>query len=149
MTGDLTVLGSPLFPRFVELAIQGFEFALLPDGTVQICPIDQLPADTRALMRQYPADLRRLVSITMDPEVLERRQIFAELLAHTPAPRVPAFLFVPSVAYTKGRCFSCGQPLPRWTFGRCWRCALAWRLVCRLPIAVALAAALDDAKVIA
>jgi hypothetical protein len=149
VTGQQTVIGSPLFASFAELARQGFTFALWPDGTVQVRPIDRLPAHARVLMRQHPEDLRLLVSVLSDPDLQARRTMFDTQLQTTTAPRVPAFLFTPDVPYTKGHCFSCGDALTQWRFGRCWRCSLAWRLVCHLSIEESLAKALDDAKVVA
>ncbi len=33
-------------------------------------------------------------------------------------------------------CFPCGDVLPGLRFARCWRCAVGWRLACRLPVPV-------------
>jgi hypothetical protein len=149
MTGEHTVVASPLFGSFLELARQGFEFALWPDGTVQVRPIERLPADTRALMQRHPDDLRLLVSILADDEVQRRRSAFDAQLAVTPAPRLPPFLLQHGLPYVPGRCFSCDEALLTRSYGRCWRCSLAWRLACRLPLTEPVAEALDAAKVIA
>ena len=34
-------------------------------------------------------------------------------------------------------------------FGRCWRCSLAWRLACELPVSAEVGAAYDSARVCA
>jgi hypothetical protein len=51
------------------------------------------------------------------------------------------------VPYVRAACFSCGDSLPEPRFSRCWRCSLAWRLACRLPVSTELAAAMDAARV--
>ena len=65
----------------------------------------------------------------------------------SPAGRVPALVFRQDVPYVEGRCFSCGDALSVFRVGRCWRCALAWRLAARVAIPVDLAPALDNARV--
>lgn len=83
-----------------------------------------------------------------DDGVQARRESFAAQFKAGPASRVPAFLFRSGVAYEAAICFSCGDRLAEVRFGRCWRCALAWRLVAvRVPAATA--AALDEARVCA
>jgi hypothetical protein len=84
---------------------------------------------------------------TCDAGVQDRREVFAKQLTLTPAPRVPMFIFRANVPYRQGTCFSCGDRLSEVRFGRCWRCSLAWRLACRLPMTADLAAALDAARV--
>jgi hypothetical protein len=58
-------------------------------------------------------------------------------------------VFRPGVPYLSGRCFSCGDELERARHGKCWRCALAWRLALHLPVAPALADIYDGQKVLA
>ena len=149
MTTVPNVFDSPLYPVLVELDGQGFRFRLSPDGAVLINPISKLPPDVRALFQQHPDDLRLLVSIATDAGVHERRDAFRLQREAAPAPRVPAFLFRAGIGYVPGVCFSCGDALPELRFGRCWRCAIAWRLACRLPISVDLATAIDEARRVA
>jgi single-stranded-DNA-specific exonuclease len=73
----------------------------------------------------------------------------AEFRRQRVGPGVPAFVFILNTAYVKGTCFSCADRLHELRFGRCWRCSLAWRLSCRLPIPAILADTLDSAKVCA
>ena len=83
-----------------------------------------------------------------DPAVAERREAFHAQLEARVAPRTPTFMLRPDLPYVPGRCFSCGDAFPAMRFGRCWRCSVAWRLACNLPIPADLAKAIDDAKVI-
>jgi hypothetical protein len=89
--------------------------------------------------------LKRLIAT--DAGVAERRARFHQQLAAASIGTVPVFLFRVGVSYQRGICFSCGDGLIAHQFGRCWRCALAWRLAAGVPVARALAAALDAAKV--
>lgn len=89
-----------------------------------------------AEIRHYK-DALKLLLRCCDAGVQARRDVFACQLTQTPAPRVPAFLFRPDVPYVRGGCFSCGDTLPEPPFSRCWRCSLAWRLACRLPVSTA------------
>jgi hypothetical protein len=84
-----------------------------------------------------------------DEGVAARRQVFRAQLEACEAPTVPAFVFTEGVAYVAGVCFSCGEANGRDTFGRCWRCALGWRLACRLAIPADLALAIDGARTVA
>lgn len=105
------------------LEADGFTVQLEPDNGIVIVPRSRLTPDRVAAFRQQ--------------------------LEATRTPMVPAFMFRPGVAYVHGVCFSCGDALPELRFGRCWRCSVAWRLACRLPIDGALADALDTARVCA
>jgi hypothetical protein len=95
----------------------------------------------------YKDALKRLLQ-PCDDGVIARREAFAQQLARTPAPRVPTFLFRPNIVYAAGICFSCGDDLSSVVFGRCWRCALAWRLACGVRLSQDLASALDQSKVV-
>jgi hypothetical protein len=87
------------------------------------------------------------IPLLSDDDVVARSAVFRQQLEATPPPAVPAFLFKAGIPYTPAVCFSCGEPNGRTTFGRCWRCSVAWRLECRLPIQADVATALDSAKV--
>jgi hypothetical protein len=82
-----------------------------------------------------------------DEGVVARRDSFRAQFDAAPVEIIPALLFRADVPYVSGRCFSCGEETGRPAFGRCWRCSLAWRLACRLPIPADLGAAMDTAKV--
>ncbi len=142
MTGH-DVFDSPLYPVVIRLAGQGFQFRLLPDGTVQVNPIAKLPPDARALFQQHPDDLRVLVAMAADAGVHDRRDVFRLQYAAAPTGTVPPFLFRTGVVYRPGSCFSCGETLPGLRFARCWRCTAGYRLACHLPIPGWLGQSLD------
>jgi hypothetical protein len=142
------VLNGPVLPCLLELEALGVRFRRDGDH-VLVSPRGVLTLEQREVFRRHQAAVRVLVALVADAEVQARRDAFRQQVEATPAPMVPAFLFKVGICYTKGRCFSCGDKLPELRFGRCWRCAVAWRLACRLPIDAALADALDGAKVLA
>jgi hypothetical protein len=143
-----SVFDSPVLPVYVELAHRGVSVTLRPDGAVKIHPRSALTPVECAILQAYRHDLRLLLRIC-DPGVAERQEAFRRQLEATPPPAVPAFLCKPDVPYVAGVCFSCGDETGRLAFGRCWRCSLAWRLACRLPIPVDLAMAVDAARIAA
>jgi hypothetical protein len=110
---------------------------------LRIRPASRITAAQPTRIRAHCDTLKRLLD-----EVDERRERFRQQLEASAAPVVPAFLFKP-VPYVASVCFSCGDANGRATFGRCWRCSLAWRLACRLAIPANLAAAIDDARQLA
>lgn len=142
------VFQSPAVGILCTLKADGFRVELTADGMLSIAPRSRLTPERMEAIAACKAALKTLLRCC-DTGVQARRDVFEFQLAQTPAPRVPAFLFRPGVAYVRGVCFSCGDRLPELRFGRCWRCSLAWRLACRVPIEPALAAALDDARVLA
>jgi hypothetical protein len=148
--GDTVVaaeaLTTPALPLLAQLSAIGVRFKLDGDR-VLVSPRGVLTPDQRELFRQHEPAVRVLVSILADVDVQHRVTAFRQQFNATPAPHVPAFLYRPDVPYVAARCFSCGDSNDRPTFGRCWRCSLAWRLACRLPISAELADAMDTAKV--
>jgi hypothetical protein len=141
----VSVLDSPALPLLLELEQQGCRVELTPHKLV-VEPASRLTPQQRAAVLAYARELALLVRC-LDPGVVERRDLFRRQLETTPPPRVPTFLFRPDVPYVQAACFSCGDPLPEPCFSRCWRCSLAWRLACRLPVSTELAAAMDAARV--
>ena len=89
----------------------------------------------------------RLLLAICDDGTQERVARFKQQCADTPDDAIPSFLFKPDLPYVKGLCFSCGTELPEPWFGRCARCALAWRLAAGVDIPGELAAAVDGARV--
>src|SRR5262245_53337323 len=88
-------------------------------------------ADQRAILGQYPNDLRVLVSvITCDTELETRVRRF-QAQADAMPDGVPALSLIDPVV-TRGRCYSCAERIPG--AGRCWRCEVAARLVLGLPL---------------
>lgn len=138
-------LKSPALPLLLELEAAGVRVKVDAD-VVLVSPRGVLTPEQRTMFRQHQAAVRVLVAIVDDAGVQARRAVFQLQLALT-APRIPGFLFKSDVPYVRGVCFSCGDGLPELRFSRCWRCSLAWRLACRLPVPADLAAALDAARV--
>jgi hypothetical protein len=145
----LEVVPAAAVTLLCDLKRDGFSVQLTADDALAIGPPSRLTPELRHAILTHKEALKRLLARLTEADVVQRTEAFAEELAATPAPRVPAFLFKPGVVYAKGTCFSCGDPLPALKFSRCWRCALAWRLACRLPIGEELAAVLDTTKVVA
>lgn len=105
--------------RGIHLAADGNELVLSPRGLLTA-------ADLEACRRYKPALL--LIAKICDPEVQRRRERFVSQQPSTVG------IVDPGWRYVRGVCFSCGAPVPTW--GRCWRCQLAWCLTWRLPITV-------------
>ncbi len=147
MAGPVTadVFTGPALPLLLQLEAEGFNVVAAGDR-LRVRPPARVTPELLAALRQHKADLLTLLRCC-DDGVQARRAVFEYQLAQTLVPGVPAFLFRPAVAYLPGLCFSCGDGLPELRFSRCWRCSLAWRLACRLPMPGDLAAALDSARV--
>lgn len=148
MTLTPDVLASPVLPILLTLEAEGVRFRLNGDH-VLVSPPGALTPEHRKVFGQHRDAVRVLVAIATDAGVQARRGVFRGQLDAAPPSTTPTFLFMPNVAYMKGVCFSCADRLPEVRFARCGRCALAWRLACRLPIPSAIADALDAAKVVA
>jgi hypothetical protein len=143
MTPD--VLQSPALPLLLELEADGFDLRF--DGSrLLVKPIERLSPERRALVAAHRADLVALVRIC-DAGVVTRRQVFAAQYAS--GVTVGRFALVPDLPYVSGRCFSCGDPLTRPAFGRCWRCAMAWRLVVGVPVSASLSEVYDTQRMVA
>lgn len=142
------LLSSPALPLLLSLEAAGCEIRLLPNTRLRIGPNNRLAPEQIAAIRREAEALKALVWLR-DASVQERRAEFARQFAAAPAGTVPAFVFQPGLPYVKGTCFSCGDALPQVRYGRCWRCALAWRVAVGLPIPTDLAVGYDDAKRVA
>ncbi len=145
MTPDAVLLDSPAVSLLATLVARGCRITA-DDGRLIVEPASRLTADEQRRVREHR---RTLATLIRDDGLQARRASFAAQLAATPAPQVPAFLFRPDVRYQAGACFSCGDSLPEATFGRCWKCALAWRLAAGANVPAETAAALDEARVVA
>ena len=146
MTPDAALFESPAIPLLVTLEARGCRLTVTADGGRLIVePASRLTATQREDVREHGRTLATLIR-ACDDGVQARRECFAAQFDATPVPQVPAFLFRSNVPYQPGVCFSCAESLPEPRFGRCWRCALAWRLV-GLRTSVETAAALDAARV--
>ncbi len=140
------VFTGPALPLLLRLEAEGFDVQVDGDR-LRVRPPAKLTPELLGALRAHKADLLMLVRCC-DAGVQARREVFARQLAETAAPGVPAFLFR-QVPYATGSCFSCGDGLAEAIFGRCWRCAIAWRMAAGVPIPADLAAALDAAKAVA
>lgn len=146
MAGRVTpdLFDSPALPLLLRLEADGYQ--LEPRATVlRVRPVERVTPALRAELTRYKPELLLLLRCC-DPGVLARRDVMRAQLDGARA-GVPPLLFRPDVPYVLGRCFSCGDALEQFSVGRCWRCSLAWRLACRLPVPVDLAVALDAARV--
>lgn len=150
MAGVVTVdiLQSAALPLLLRLNAEGYEFQAAA-AVLRVRPVERVTPELRAELARYKPDLLLLIRCC-DPGVCARRDVMRQQIEHAPTDCVlPALLFRPNVSYVTGRCFSCGDALQRFRVGRCWRCALAWRLAVRVPISPDLADALDSARVLA
>jgi hypothetical protein len=147
MTPTPDVFDSPALPLLITLQDRGCHVELTPD-TLIVEPASLLTREEQAAVRVHAEALAMLLRCC-DPGVHARRDVMRQQFDSASAGRVPALLYRPDLPYVAGRCFSCGDPLRQFRVGRCWRCSLAWRLAARVPIPVALGAALDGARVVA
>ncbi|MBI2187323.1 MAG: hypothetical protein HYU37_09440 [Acidobacteria bacterium] len=140
------MLDSAAVAILCDLERDGFRVQLEPDDAIVIVPRSKLTPERMTAIAEHKGAIKVLLRC-LDPGVLERRDVMRAQIEATPAGYVPAFLFRSDVPYVAGRCFSCGDGLQQFRVGRCWRCALAWRLAARMPIPADLADALDGARV--
>ena len=142
------VLQSPAIALLCGLERDGFTVRLESDAIV-IAPRSKLTPERMQQIVGQKAAVKLLLG-SLDPGVLRRRDVMRQQIALAPKGCVlPALLFRSNLSYVTGRCFSCGDALQRFRVGRCWRCALAWRLAVPVPISPDLADALDGARVLA
>jgi hypothetical protein len=142
------VFESPALPLLLALEARAIHVELTADGRLVVEPASRLTTDEQTAIRAHARGLALLVRIC-DRDIQKRREAFAEQLAHTHPPGLPALLLRPHVPYVKGTCFSCGVILHTLIFGRCWRCSLACRLACGLSIPLDLVMAMDAARIVA
>jgi hypothetical protein len=141
----LDVLNSPALPLLIQLEADGFEVAAVDDRLL-VKPIDRLAPEVRAQLATFRRELVTLVRIC-DTGVQSRRAAFqVQLQAGISLGRLA---LSPDLPYVAGTCFSCGDGLPRPVFGRCWRCALAWRLAMGVPITPMVGDVYDRQRVVA
>jgi hypothetical protein len=123
----------------VELAVEGRQLLARPDT--------KLSADHRARLKAQYAPVVALLR-TFDDGVKDRRTVFeGQIAAAGDRVVLPLLTYRPDLAYVADRCWSCGDALERPTFGRCWRCSVAWRLAAGVQVPE-LAHALDGAKAV-
>ncbi len=146
MTPTADVFASPALPLLATLQSRGCHLELTHD-TLIVEPASRLTPEEQASVRTHAKGLALLLRYC-DAGVQARCEVMRRQIASAPASVVlPALLFRRGLPYVEGVCFSCGDLLVRFRIGRCWRCALAWRLAARVPITPDLARALDDSRV--
>ena len=161
---DVTeLLDSPALDLLLAMERDEFQIEATDADTIRISPADRL-----AMVRRYKPALLQLIRMC-DEGVQARLRAYREQLKAEPAPRIPAFLFRPDVPYQAGVCFSCGDHLPpadvrtvtctrtdgtsvtvtlTERYGRCWRCAFAFRLAVGAELPSTIAHARDEAKLL-
>lgn len=145
MTPSPDVFDSPALPLLATLQARGCHVELTSD-TLIVKPASRLTPEEQAAVRTYAQGLAMLLR-WCDSGVRARRDVMRQQFDSAPAGQVPGLLFRPHLPYVEGRCFSCGDALQRFRIGRCWRCALAWRIAARVLISADIADALDGARV--
>ena len=147
-TGVRDVRNSPAVPLICEREAAGLDLSVV-NNRLRVSPASKLTPEFVRRIHHHRESLKALVLIC-DAGTQARRALFARQWTAAPTNRIPAFLVCPDLPYERGRCFSCADRLDRPRLGRCWRCALAWRLACRLPMPAAeLAHVYDETKVVA
>lgn len=140
------VFDSPAVGILCGLEHDGFTVQLEPDNGIVIVPRSRLTPERMAAITRYK-DALTLLLRCCDAGVRARRAAFECQMALLGPGIVASLVFTSGIPYAAGVCFSCrdglGRPLG---FGRCWRCALAWRLACRLPLTPELATAIEQAR---
>lgn len=140
------VLQSPALPLFLELEAAGLVVVTTATGTLRIGPADRLtPAHVTAIGQHR--DALKTLALICEDGVQARWTVFVARLAQAEVPLVPTLIYRPDVPYVAGQCFSCGDPNGRTTFGRCWRCTLAWRLAVRTSVPTSIATVYDEARI--
>jgi hypothetical protein len=140
------VFASPALPLLLGLEARGCHLNVIRDRLI-VEPASLLTPDELAAVYAHAEALAALLRVC-DDQVQARRAVFARQLAGVSEGVLPALLFRDGVPYVAGVCFACGDGLERARFGRCWRCALGWRLAAGVPIHVDVATARDVARVL-
>jgi hypothetical protein len=121
------VFDSPALGILCDLEADGFRVALTADDALSIAPRSRLTPERMQAIAAHKDAIKTLLRCC-DEGVVARRDSFRAQFDAAPVDIIPALT---------------GRP----AFGRCWRCSLAWRLACRLPIPAELAVVMDTAKV--
>lgn len=144
MTTD-DVLNSPALSLLLRLEADGFEVVAVEDRLL-VKPVSRIAADVRAQLATYRAELLTILRIC-DVSVQDRREAFSRQLAAGAS--IGQLAMCEGLPYVAGQCFSCGDSLPRPVFGRCWRCALAWRCAAGASIPPMIADVYDQQRTVA
>ena len=140
------LLDSPALAVLVELDAKGVQFRLF-DGVVRFRRHHGSLTDAhRRVLADNVDAVKALVVMLCDTGLISRRRRFELMFAQAAPGTLPTNVFQIGIPYAAGICFSCGHTLPKPEFGRCWRCALAWRIAWRsLPAPIVSAA--DEARI--
>ena len=159
---------SPALAVLLDMERDHCRVEVTDDNTIRISPPDRIDGDRLAMVRRYKSQLVQLIRMC-DEGVQARHTAYRGQLKAEPAPCIPAFLFRAEVPYQAGVCFSCGVRLPpadvrtvtctrtdgtsvnvtlTERYGRCWRCAFAFRLAVGGELPSAIAHARDEAKLV-
>ena len=162
------LLDSPALDLLLTMERDELQIEATDADVLRISPAARLDADRLAMVRRYKPELLRLIRMC-DDGVQARLVSYRQQLEAAPAWQVPAFWFRPDVPYQAGVCFSCGDRLPpadvrtitcertdgtsvevtlTSRFGRCWRCAFAFRLAVGAELPSPVAQARDEAKLL-
>jgi len=139
------VLQSPAVPLLCRLEAEGFDLWIDEDRLI-VRPVSRLDEEFRRQLKEHKSDLLMLLRVC-DARVQDRRLAFVAALES--GARADTLVLRAGVPYVAGTCYSCGEKLDRPAHGKCWRCALAWRLAQRFPIAPELAAVYDGQRRVA
>ena len=144
---DWPVIDSPALAVLLELQTAGVEVRVL-NGVVQFRRHrDVLTDEQRMVLDAHANDVRELLRMLADSGLRSRVRRFAQMFDASTPTTLPTNVLTCGIPYATGVCFSCGHELPRSQYGRCWRCALAWRIAWRYPLHKALQIATDEARV--
>lgn len=143
----IALVDSPVLDLVRAVHDAGVRLRLGADGRILANPVDRLTDDQRTQLRTCRVEVVELLR-SYDLETDHRVQVFQGQLADPPEGVIlPLLVYRPDLPYVEGFCYSCGDLLEDFRFGRCWRCALAFRLALRLPVSPELVAALDEARI--
>lgn len=157
MEPPVALFDSPALAILCELERDGFAVQLQPDEVLVIMPRSRLTPDRMAAIAAHKLDLKQLMR-WRDPSVCARLAVMRKQCESAPPGPLPVLVYRHDVPYVPGLCFSCGDALPvsgcfscgdalpvsPW--GRCWRCALAWRLAVGVRVPPTVASACDTAR---
>ncbi len=162
------LLESPALDLLLTMERDELQIEATDADVLRISPAARLDADRLALVRRYKPELLQLIRMC-DDGVQARLFSYREDLTAASAPQIPEFLFRADVPYQAGVCFSCGDRLPpadvrtvtcertdgtsvdvtlTSRYGRCWRCAFAFRLAIGAELPSLITHARDEAKLL-
>ena len=127
MGGD--IFSSPALATLLALEDAGCQIELW-GNRLYITPASRIPQAVRGMLASQ-RDALKLLTRICDEGVQSRRELFRS------QGDTASYLVCPGLPWEPARCFSCGDPNESTRHGRCWRCALAWRLAAGVSISTA------------